>query len=314
MEYMQAIGTSLVCIGTRQVVAGFIQLFLGNGEVLSSGLRMMVLGGILTACGFLMSLVFAFYFLDAILQLGLLGMMLPLMIAGWPFKATASYATKGLSTLLNTFFVFFFTGFVVSVNVVLADQSISFSNQVEKQTTSTGAVVDQSDGFGAITKSMNEQNIEALREATNIGGSGFLLLIFASLFGFKFLKEVTPLASKLSDGGAMSGGISGNIGTKGMSMAKGLASKAAKPAMDAAMDAVGDKWKEKGGIAGRAVGFGARISEGIANSRNRRSDRAAVRGDTKKAEELRNKANKSSKRAGNIREFQNKVKDWRQKI
>ena len=107
MAYMQAIGTSLVCIGTRQFVAGFIQLFLGNGEVLSSGLRMMVLGGILTACGFLMSLVFAFYFLDAILQLGLLGMMLPLMIAGWPFKATASYATKGLSTLLNTFFVFF---------------------------------------------------------------------------------------------------------------------------------------------------------------------------------------------------------------
>ena len=310
MAYMQAIGTSLVCIGTRQLVEGFIQLFLGNGEVLSSGLRMMVLGGILTTCGFLMSLVFAFYFFDAILQLGLLGMMLPLMIAGWPFKATASYATKGLSTLLNTFFIFFFTGFVISVNVVLADQSISFSNQVEKQTTSTGAVVDQADGFGAITKSMNEQNIEALRDATNIGGSGFLLLIFASLFGFKFLKEVTPLASKLSDGGAMSGGISGDIGTKGMSMAKGLASKAAKPAMDA----VGDKWKEKGGIAGIAVGIGAGIAQTVANSRNRRSDRAAVRGDNDKAERLRQRANRAQNASNNIRGAQEKIKTWRQKI
>lgn len=304
MAYMQAIGTSLFCVGTRQLVRGFIAVFTGDMEVLSSGIRMMFLGGILTVCGFLMSLVFAFYFMDAILQLGMLGMMLPLMIAGWPFKATASYASKGLSTLLNTFFVFFFTGFVISVNIILADQSISFSNQVEKQTISTGnetgvdvtVVADQADGLGAIAKSMNEQNIETLRDATNIGGSGFLLLIFASLFGFKFISQVAPLASKLSEGGAMSGGIVGDIGTKGMSMAKGMASKVTKPAMNA----VGDKWREKGGIAGIAT-------QALANSRNRRSDRAAARGDTDKAEKLRQKAN-------NAQDATEKIKMWRQSV
>ncbi len=304
MAYMQAIGTSLFCVGTRQLVPGFVHLLAFNGEVLGSAFRMMILGGVLTVCGFLMSLVFAFYFMDAILQLGMLGMMLPLMIAGWPFKATASYASKGLSTLLNTFFVFFFTGFVISVNIILADQSISFSNQVEKQTVSTGnetgvgatVVADQADGFGAIAKSMNEQNIETLRDATNIGGSGFLLLIFASLFGFKFISQVAPLASKLSEGGAMSGGIVGDIGTKGMSMAKGMASKVTKPAMNA----VGDKWKEKGGIAGIAT-------QAVANSRNRRSDRAAARGDTDKAEKLRQKAN-------NAQDATEKIKMWRQSV
>lgn len=304
MAYMQAIGTSLFCVGTRQLVRGFIAIFTGDMEVLSSGIRMMFLGGILTVCGFLMSLVFAFYFMDAILQLGMLGMMLPLMIAGWPFKATASYASKGLSTLLNTFFVFFFTGFVISVNIILADQSISFSNQVEKQTISTSnetgvdvtVVADQADGLGAIAKSMNEQNIETLRDATNIGGSGFLLLIFASLFGFKFISQVAPLASKLSEGGAMSGGIVGDIGTKGMSMAKGMASKVTKPAMNA----VGDKWREKGGIAGIAT-------QALANSRNRRSDRAAARGDTDKAEKLRQKAN-------NAQDATEKIKMWRQSV
>lgn len=304
MAYMQAIGTSLFCVGTRQLVRGFIAVFTGDMEVLSSGIRMMFLGGILTVCGFLMSLVFAFYFMDAILQLGMLGMMLPLMIAGWPFKATASYASKGLSTLLNTFFVFFFTGFVISVNIILADQSISFSNQVEKQTISTSnetgvgvtVVADQADGLGAIAKSMNEQNIETLRDATNIGGSGFLLLIFASLFGFKFISQVAPLASKLSEGGAMSGGIVGDIGTKGMSMAKGMASKVTKPAMNA----VGDKWREKGGIAGIAT-------QALANSRNRRSDRAAARGDTDKAEKLRQKAN-------NAQDATEKIKMWRQSV
>ena len=304
MAYMQAIGTSLFCVGTRQLVRGFIAVFTGDMEVLSSGIRMMFLGGILTVCGFLMSLVFAFYFMDAILQLGMLGMMLPFMIAGWPFKATASYASKGLSTLLNTFFVFFFTGFVISVNIILADQSISFSNQVEKQTISTGnetgvgvtVVADQADGLGAIAKSMNEQNIETLRDATNIGGSGFLLLIFASLFGFKFISQVAPLASKLSEGGAMSGGIVGDIGTKGMSVAKGMASKLTKPAMSK----VSDKWKEWGGVAGIA-------GQSVANIQNRRSDRAAARGDTDKAEKLRQKAN-------NAQDAAKKIKMWRQSV
>ena len=250
MAYMQAIGTSLFCVGSKQLV---VNSWIPFKTTIVSGIRMMFLGAILCVFGFLLSIVFAYYFLDAILQLGLLGVMMPLMIAGWPFKMTAKYAGKGLDFLLNSFFIFFFTGFVISVCVVLIDQSISLSNQVQTQAT------DGSTGFGAIVKAMNEQNIPDLERATDIGGVGFLLLAFASLFGFKFMEQVQPLAGKLS-GGAISG-MASQIGTMGASALKGMASKAATPVAKH----VSQKWNQGGGLSGRVVGGVQKVAKGVGN-------------------------------------------------
>ena len=247
MSYMQAIGTSLFCVGSKQMIISIVPL---RFEV-ALAIRMMFLGAILCVFGFIISIVFAYYFLDAILQLGLLGVMMPLMIAGWPFKLTAKYASTGLSFLLNTFFIFFFTGFVISVCVVLVYQSISMSNQIETQAD------DGSTGFGAIVKAMNEQNIKDLDRATDIGGIGFLLLAFASLFGFKFIEQVQPLATKLS-GGAITG-MASQIGTMGMSTLKGMAQKATAPARKA----VSKKWNENGGIVGYAAKGVSKTAHGL---------------------------------------------------
>lgn len=293
MAYMQALGTSLFCVGTRQIIRGMVALLAMNAEPVKLGFRMMFLGGILTVCGFLLSLIFAFYFLDALLQLGILGMMMPLMIAGWPFKATSNYASKGLETLLNTFFVFFFTGFVISVNVILIDQSLSFSNSITSEVSTSGIPTEQADGFGAIAKAMNEQNIDALNDATNIGGIGFLLLIFASLFGFKFMTQVAPLASKLA-GGAMSGGFS-KVGTMAASTAKGMAMKAAQPVAGK----IGEKFDEAGGVVGMA-------SKGVSNAANKISDIASASGAKGVSEGFRKLGRGGEK-------FQDKVKDWRKK-
>ena len=131
------------------------------------------------------------------------------------------------------------------------DQSISMSNQIETQAD------DGSTGFGAIVKAMNEQNIKDLDRATDIGGIGFLLLAFASLFGFKFIEQVQPLATKLS-GGAITG-MASQIGTMGMSTLKGMAQKATAPARKA----VSKKWNENGGIVGYAAKGVSKTAHGL---------------------------------------------------
>lgn len=263
LTYMQAIGTTVFCVGSHKIT--FWQLVKELSEF-KAGLRMMFLGGILVAFSFLLTMAFAFYFVDAILQLAVIGVMMPFMIAGWPFKATAQYAGTGFKMLLNTFFVLFFTGFVVSVNTELINQSLSLS---QSQNAETEIQARTSEGFQTIVSAINDQNFEALNKATNIGGAGFLLLAFCCIFGFKFITQVTPLASKLSAGGFGKGGIASKIGTMAASATKGMATKAAKPvgralggmAMDGAVGVVGLPGQALGAISGGLQTAGDKLAE-----------------------------------------------------
>ena len=231
ISYMQAIGTTLFCVGSHELFTNILKNF-------KSGLSMMFLGAILTVFGFLLTISFGFYFMDAILQLAILGVMLPFMIAGWPFKATAQYASTGFKMLLNTFFVMFFTGFVVSVCMTLVDQTLNQTTAIEKAD-------QENSGLKGLAEAFNEQNIEKVRELTDLGGSGFLLLIFACLFGFKFVGQVTPLAGKLASGGLKP--LAGKIGTMAASATKGMATKVTAPVRQGFE-------KETGGVMGIAAG------------------------------------------------------------
>lgn len=234
LAYMQVIGTTLFCIGSHMTFDIKTAIKGAGIEHLKDGLRIVLLGSILTLFAFILIMAFAFYFLDGLLQLIFIGAMLPLMIAGWPFKITAQYASTGFKMLLNTFFIIFFTGFVVSVNVELINQSMIFSQSIQSTTNGVTA-----EGFDAIVDAINSQNEDNLKTATDIGGAGFMLLIFCCVFGFKFVKEVTPLAETLSAGGGM--GIASKIGTMGASAVKGVASKATAPVRKATTDAIKSK-------------------------------------------------------------------------
>lgn len=228
---LQAIGTTLFCVGSHEMISF-------KKDQVKDSLEMMLLGGILTVFGFLLTISFAFYFMDAILQLAVIGAMLPFMIAGWPLRATAQYASTGFKMLLNTFFVLFFTGFVVSVNVELINQAIS---DVGAENVSSLSI----SGLEGIAEAINNQNISELKAATDIGGMGFLILVFCCIFGFKFVSQVSPLASTLSSGG-FKGGLASKIGTMGYSAVKGMAGKMASPIAEAATD----KYHEAGGLVG----------------------------------------------------------------
>ena len=253
MAYLQAIGTSLFCVGSHVLVPDWKEVITGKAfENFGKGIRFMLLGVILMIIGFLLSITFAFYFLDAIIQLGFLGMMMPLMIAGWPFAITKHFASKGMGFLLNTFFVFFFTGFVISVNILLINESLTVAKAIK-----TGANSGGEGAFSAIIEALQNQKVQEVARATEIGGIGFLLLLFSSIFGFKFIGQVQPLASKLSDGGAIGGGIAGQMGARAASTVKGMAAKATKPAREA----IDKRYKQSGGPVGMALG----LAGGVAN-------------------------------------------------
>lgn len=274
LSYVQAIGTTIFCVGSHKL--SFWEILSGEGlEGVKVGLRMMLLGGVLTSFSFLLTMAFAFYFLDALLQMAVIGAMIPFMIAGWPFRATAQYAGIGFKMLLNTFFVMFFTGFVISVNVELINQSLALSQDTAGQTEQAAptketsaelqsAQKENASGFQKIVDAINDQNEKDLKDATNIGGVGFLLLAFCCIFGFKFVAQVSPLASKLSAGGFSKGGIAGRIGTMAASATKGMAAKAAAPvgkvAGNAALDAAGSVAQTAGNVAGGVVGGAAKLA------------------------------------------------------
>ena len=237
---MQAIGTTLFCVGGHEIITIKV-------EQMKEGMSMMLLGGILAVFGFLLTISFAFYFMDGLLQLAVIGAMLPFMIAGWPLKATAQYASTGFKMLLNTFFVLFFTGFVVSVCINLVNESLAYSQNQQSSQDGSGLRTAVNAGLSGIEEAINNQNVAKLKEASDIGGMGFMLLIFSCLLGFKFVAQVSPLASNLASGGFKGkGGLAGRIGTMGASTIKGLAQKASSPTGKA----LADQYHAAGGIVG----------------------------------------------------------------
>ena len=49
---------------------------------------------------FALIIAFSFYLVDAIVQLGIVGALLPFMIATWPFKISSKYSKIGWNMIL----------------------------------------------------------------------------------------------------------------------------------------------------------------------------------------------------------------------
>lgn len=256
LSVMQGIGTTLFCVGFHQItmITGISDVF-GFWSSFKIGIQILLLGAILFVFAILLTVSFGFYFLDALIQLAILGAMMPLMIAGWPFKITSSYANTGKEMLLNVFFTIFFIGFVISVEINLIDKALEEINRASIYEATTtydddGNVVKEGDasnrsgGLGGLFNAINNQNGDQIRDIASIGFSGFLILIFACFFGFQFVSNVPKLADKLAEGANT--GVAVNAGTTMASAAKGAANVATKPFREMARE----KWVEKGGAMG----------------------------------------------------------------
>ena len=200
----QSIGSSLMCVARNAGAAS-----LGSVTILENAIwdfGMFFQGLIIWGFAILISLAFAFYLIDATVRLGIIGALMPFLIACWPFKVTSGYTKQGWTMFLNTFFTYVMMGLVVSINIQLIMMSL------------TGG----KGGMDQIKSAISGDNITYLQELLDIGFSGFLVLLACCLFGFKISSQATDLAATFAGGGG-DGKIGASIGTLAASGAKGLA-------------------------------------------------------------------------------------------
>ena len=246
IAFMQATGTSLLCVGSKVMIDLMKRNWKQN---IGDGFMMIVQGAILAIFGFLISIAFVFYLVDGIIQLGVAGGLMPLLLATWPFKPTQKWLGTGANMILNTSFLFMFIGLVVSVCVGLISATLSqnsakdayqelldcqnLSDYYKTNKDHCEKLKNQTNfgGLAQIADALNKQQVEELKRLTDISGMGFLILIFASIFGFKFIGQAPALASKFASGG-MGKPIAPSLATITASAAKSAALATTKDARE----------------------------------------------------------------------------------
>lgn len=262
IAFMQGVGTSLICIGSNAMV------FMGDVITFGKGFQMTMQGVLLAGFGFLLSIAFAFYLVDAVVQMGIAGALMPFLIASWPFKLTSKYAATGWSMILNSAFIFVFAGMVTTVNLNLVNAALSFTAASGQAETVTNTMCDkpegcvdsegaenleiQMGGLYAIAQAINTQSEADLVKLTDISTVGFLILLFCCIFGFKFMGKTSELAGKFA-GGALKP-IAPSIATMGASAAKNMALKSTQATREAAEEKFKSGVSAVASLPGRAWG------------------------------------------------------------
>lgn len=253
ISFMQAVGSSLICIG-GDLMTSF------DMDNIGDGFQMIIQGVLLAAFGFLLSIAYAFYMLDAVVQMGIFGALTPFLIACWPFKLTAKYTSTGFNMLMNSAFVFVFIGLCLEVNIQLVNAALT--NQVggaaQIQASSSDNI--SFGGLQDIANSINTQDIAELRVLTDISSIEFLILIFCCIFGFKFMGQVSSLAGQFA--GSSMKPIAPSIATMGGSATLSAAKKVTQPAREA----IGRKAEDLGMAVIGAVAHPVKTAKSVGKS------------------------------------------------
>lgn len=225
-----SIGSSLMCVSHNEAGHWY---GLPDMTMLASGL-------IIWVFSWLVCLAFGFYLIDAVVRLGVVGGLMPFLIAAWPFKLTSGYTSKGWTMFMNTFFTFVFLGLVVSVNIELSLQAV------------TGG----EGGYDKIMELVNANEVKPLVDIMSIGLMGLLFLILCCIFGFKLCSEAVTLAATMS--GGSEGRIGSNIASLGAGAAKWGTTRTLKAAGKTAHHAgeafgVNDKIRQGKEVVGRKM-------------------------------------------------------------
>ncbi|MDR1025792.1 MAG: hypothetical protein LBL47_00180, partial [Lactobacillus sp.] len=101
IAYPQSIASTLVCVAMN---AGKVDI--GPIPNIFPDIEMLLQGTIIYVFTWLIMLSFAFYLIDATVRIGIVGALIPLLIACWPFKVTRKYTSTGWNMFLNTFFTY----------------------------------------------------------------------------------------------------------------------------------------------------------------------------------------------------------------
>ncbi len=192
---VQAIGSSMMCV-SQNAARGNVMMI----ARLIPDFEMLIEGAIVWATAFIIAIGFSFYLIDAVIQLGIFGMLLPFLLMCYPFKITQKYFSSGVGVFMNSWFIFVFMGLVTNVCIKLIGESLT----------------DGQGGFAAVEAAMNGNDIIVLKKLLDIGSAGIVILIACCVFAIKLMTKVTELAGKFS-GGGLNLGIGSKLGGLGAS-------------------------------------------------------------------------------------------------
>lgn len=196
---LQAIGTSLMCISVNEAnILNFIPDF----AMLFNGIIIFILATILLIS-------FGFYLTDAVVQLGIVGGLMPLLIACWPFKWTTKWTNTGFNILMNSFFIFVIMGVIISIDIQLILAAL-------------GGNLD------TMFEAFADDDIDKINDIFDIGVAGGIGLIGCIVLAFKFTEQANSIAGKFS--GGMVSGIGSKIGGMAASGATNVAKRVTAPA------------------------------------------------------------------------------------
>lgn len=223
---LQTIGGSLVCTGFKIITGAFD---VENGGF-GLGIASIVYGICFGLFGFLLSIAFVFYLLDVMVQLGIVGGLLPFLVAAWPFKLTSQYTKKGFDMLLNSIFVFMMMGVVVDLSMSLISVAVEYNTNTEGASGDVGET-----GLAGLIRALSEIDTTKLSYMVNIISIGFLLFLVANIMSMLLLSKTQEFAGQFAN-------------TPLPPMASDLATKTASTAFSAA--------KKTGGAIISSVGGG----------------------------------------------------------
>jgi len=235
---LQTIGSTLWCVGSRYMAL----LYGASFENFGLGFVCMIYGACFCIMGFLLSLAFVFYILDAIVQLGIVGALLPFLVACWPFKITSKYTSAGFKIFLNSIFTFMMMGLVARVGMELISVAISIN-------TEGGAAGDSA--IAALVEALDTIDTEKLKKMVNVWSVGFLVFVFANFMGFMMVNKVKSLTDQFAGGGLKPAAPS--IATMGASSVKGAVSKVTAPTRKAVGDWADKKIEQGSAYVGRKI-------------------------------------------------------------
>lgn len=217
LAYPQSIGSSLMCIATHTEAKKGVLLGYPTAKWPNWG--MMLQGAIVYVFATLMGFAFAFYLIDATARIGILGALMPFLVATWPFKVTRSYSAKAWQMFMNTVFTYAFMAITVAIAVKLMEASLT-SGDGDRE---------------LLMQTLNGNNIEVLEKMFALDMTSLLILIAACIIGFKLIGKTSDLAQFMS--GVKAEGIGANLGGLAASAAKHAGKQAGKLGMGVAAGA-----------------------------------------------------------------------------
>ncbi len=137
------------------------------GDMMSN-LWMWIVGAVIWAMGFLLTMAVGYYLLDICFKIAFAVIALPIMIALWPFNLTKSQLSSCVSIIIKSSATFAFLAITTSYAVELVNAAFV-------------------DGKAAFYEALDNNDKEFINEYLSLFGLKFYIMLFCFIYGYKLI-------------------------------------------------------------------------------------------------------------------------------